>query len=139
MKKSHLLTTLICLGLAVGSCKKNGGTAPPPPPPVEDNIAFSIEPDPGSNIVTSSTATYPYTVKLTSKIPANGIHVDYATQLDTDNANPTFTRESSTTATSYSLTTSNLESGKLYKVTVKVTSQKTSTNTLTKTFKVARK
>lgn len=140
MKKSHLLTTLICLGLAVGSCKKNGGTTPPPPPPKEENIAFSIEPDPGSTIVSSSTATYPYTVKVTSNItPSNGIHVDYATQLDTDNANPTFTRESSTTATSYNLTTSTLESGKLYKVTVKVTSQKTATNTLTKTFKVARK
>jgi len=139
MKKSHLLTSLICLSLAIGSCKKNGGTAPPPPPPPEENIAFSIEPDPGSNIVTSSTATYPYTVKLTSKIPSTGIHVDYATQLDTDNANPTFTRESSTSATSYSLTTSNLESGKLYKVTVKVTSQKTATNTLSKTFRVARK
>lgn len=139
MKKSHLLTGLILLGLAIGSCKKTGGTAPPPPPPTEENIAFSIEPDPGSSTVTSQTATYPYTIKLTSKIPANGIHVDYATQLDTDNSNPTFTRESSTSATSYSLTTSNLESGKLYKVTVVVTSQKTSTNTLSKTFRVARK
>jgi hypothetical protein len=139
MKKSHFLATLVCLGLVVGSCKKNPGTTPPPPPPVEENIAFSIEPDPGSSTVTSQTATYPFVVKLTSKIPSTGIHVDYATQLDTDNANPTFTRESSTSATSYNLATATLESGKLYKVTVKVTSQKTSTNTLSKTFRVARK
>jgi len=139
MKKSHFLTSLICFGLVIGSCKKNPGTTPPPPPPAEENIAFSIEPDPGSSTVTSTTATYPYVVKLTSKIPSTGIHVDYATQLDTDNSNPTFTRESSTSATSYNLATASLESGKLYKVTVKVTSQKTSTNSSSKTFRVARK
>ena len=139
MKKSHFLTTLICFGLVIASCKKNPGSTPEPPPPAEENIAFSIEPDPGSSTITSQTATYPFVVKLTSKIPSTGIHVDYATQLDTDNANPTFTRESSTTATSYNLATSTLESGKLYKVTVKVTSQKTATNSSSKTFRVARK
>jgi hypothetical protein len=140
MKKSHLLAGIVFMSLTIGGCKKTGGTTPPPPPPpAEENIAFSIEPDPGSTTVTSQTATYPYTVKLTSKIPTTGIHVDYATQLDTDNSNPTFTRESSTSATSYSLTTATLESGKLYKVTVKVTSQKTSTNSSSKTFRVARK
>lgn len=139
MKKSHFLTSLICFGLVIGSCKKNPGPTPPPPPPTEENIAFSIEPDPGSTTVTSQTATYPFVVKLTSKIPSTGIHVDYATQLDTDNANPTFTRESSTSATSYNLATATLESGKLYKVTVKVTSQKTATNSSSKTFRVARK
>jgi hypothetical protein len=139
MKKSHLLTGLILFGLVIGGCKKTGTTPKPDPTPTEENIAFSIEPDPGSSTVTSQTATYPFTVKLTSKIPTTGIHVDYATQLDTDNSNPTFTRESSTSATSYSLTTATLESGKLYKVTVKVTSQKTSTNSLSKTFRVARK
>jgi hypothetical protein len=133
-------TVLLLSGILFNSCtKKSTPTPPPPPPPAEENIAFSIEPDPGSSTVTSTTATYPYTVKLTSKIPANGIHVDYATQLDTDNSNPTFTRESSSSATSYSLTTANLESGKLYKVTVVVTSQKTATNSLSKTFRVARK
>jgi hypothetical protein len=133
-------TVLLLSGLLFNSCTKDSTpTPPPPPPPAEENIAFSIEPDPGSSTVSSTTATYPYVVKLTSKIPANGIHVDYATQLDTDNSNPTFTRESSSSATSYSLTTANLESGKLYKVTVVVTSQKTATNTLTKTFRVARK
>jgi hypothetical protein len=140
MTIKKLSAAFLFSALLLNSCTEKANPTPPPPPPAEENIAFSIEPDPGSTIVSSSTATYPYTVKVTSNIkPSNGIHVDYATQLDTDNSNPTFTRESSTTATSYSLTTSNLESGKLYKVTVKVTSQKTSTNTLTKTFKVARK
>jgi len=139
MKKSHFLTTLICFGLVIASCKKNPGPTPEPPPPAEENIAFTIEPDPGSSTVTSTTATYPFVVKLTSKIPSTGIHVDYATQLDTDNAEPTFTRESSTSASSYNLATSTLESGKLYKVTVKVTSQKTATNSSSKTFRVARK
>lgn len=125
--------------LVLSACTKKSTPTPEPPPPAEENISFNIEPDPGSTTVTSQTATYPFTVKLTSKIPATGIHVDYATQLDTDNSNPTFTRESNATATSYSLTTSTLESGKLYKVTVKVTSQKTSTNSLSKTFRVARK
>jgi hypothetical protein len=139
MKKELGYIFLIATSLAVFSCKKPSGGGVTPPPPKEENIAFSIEPDPGSSTVTSQTATYPFVVKLTSKIPSTGIHVDYATQLDTDNSNPTFTRESSTSATSYNLATATLESGKLYKVTVKVTSQKTSTNSLTKTFRVARK
>jgi trehalose/maltose hydrolase-like predicted phosphorylase len=139
MTIKKISAVILLSGLLLNSCTKKATPTPPPPPPTEENIAFSIEPDPGSSTVTSTTATYPYTVKLTSKIPANGIHVDYATQLDTDNSNPTFTRESSSSATSYSLTTANLESGKLYKVTVVVTSQKTSTNALSKTFRVARK
>ena len=139
MTIKKISTVILLSGLLLNSCTKKSTPTPPPPPPTEENITFSIEPDPGSSTVTSTTATYPYTVKLTSKIPANGIHVDYATQLDTDNSNPTFTRESSSSATSYSLTTANLESGKLYKVTVVVTSQKTSTNALSKTFRVARK
>lgn len=139
MTIKKISAVILLSGLLLNSCTKKTTPTPPPPPPTEENIAFSIEPDPGSSTVTSTTATYPYTVKLTSKIPANGIHVDYATQLDTDNSNPTFTRESSSSATSYSLTTANLESGKLYKVTVVVTSQKTSTNALSKTFRVARK
>ena len=67
------------------------------------------------------------------------IHVDQATQLDTDNSAPSFTRVSSTSSTSYSLTTSTLDPGKLYKVTIVLTSQKTASNTLTKTFRVAKK
>jgi hypothetical protein len=131
---------VIAATLSAISCKKSGGTTPPPPPPpVEENIAFSIEPDPGTTTVTSTTATYPYTVKLTSKLPSTGIHVDHATQLDSDNSAPTFTRVSSTSSTSYSLTTSTLDPGKLYKVTIVLTSQKTASNTLTKTFRVAKK
>jgi hypothetical protein len=139
MKKELGYIFLIATSLAVFSCKKSPGGGVTPPPPTEENIAFSIEPDPGSSTITSQTATYPFVVKLTSKIPSTGIHVDYATQLDTDNSNPTFTRESSTSATSYNLATATLESGKLYKVTIKVTSQKTATNTSSKTFRVARK
>ena len=104
---------VIAATLSALSCKKTGGTTPPPPPPVEENIAFSIEPDPGTTTVTSTTSTYPYTVKLTSKLPSTGIHVDQATQLDTDNSAPSFTRVSSTSSTSYSLTTSTLDPGKI--------------------------
>ncbi len=139
MNKKLVYIFVIATTLTALSCKKSGGTTPPPPPPVEENIAFSIEPDPGTSTVTSTTSTYPYTVKLTSKLPSTGIHVDQATQLDTDNSAPSFTRVSSTSSTSYSLTTSTLDPGKLYKVTIVLTSQKTASNTLTKTFRVAKK
>jgi hypothetical protein len=140
MKKELGYIFLIATSVAIFSCKKTpGGGGVTPPPPTEETVAFSIEPDPGSSTVTSTTSTYPYTVKLTSKIPTTGIHVDHATQLDTDNSAPSFTRVSSTSTTSYSLSTATLDPGKLYKVTVVVTSQKTATNTLTKTFRVAKK
>ena len=68
MNKKLVYIFVIATTLTALSCKKSGGTTPPPPPPVEENIAFSIEPDPGTSTVTSTTSTYPYTVKLTSKL-----------------------------------------------------------------------
>lgn len=138
IRRLFLPSTLFLL-LALSSCKKGGGGGTPEPPPTpEENIAFSFDPDPGTASAVSTVDNYPYTVKVTSKLPASGVHVDHATQLDTDNSTPTYTRVSSANA-SISLTTSKLDPGKLYKVTVVVTSQNKSSNSQTKTFKVAKK
>ncbi|MFM7223026.1 MAG: hypothetical protein ACKO03_06330 [Bacteroidota bacterium] len=139
MLKRFFLPSIVFLVFAIAGCKKGGGGGTPPPPPTpEESIAFSFDPDPGSASAVSTVDNYPYTVKVSSKLPASGVHVDHATQLDTDNSAPTFTRVSSASA-SISLTTSKLDPGKLYKVTVVVTSQNKSSNSLTKTFKVAKK
>jgi len=139
MIRRFFLPSTLFLLLALSSRKKGGGGGTPEPPPTpEENIAFSFDPDPGTASAVSTVDNYPYTVKVTSKLPASGVHVDHATQLDTDNSTPTYTRVSSANA-SISLTTAKLDPGKLYKVTVVVTSQNKSSNSQTKTFKVAKK
>ncbi|MBM3444190.1 MAG: hypothetical protein FJX83_04300 [Bacteroidetes bacterium] len=139
MLKRLFLSSIVFLVFAIAGCEKGGdGGTPPPPPTPEESIAFSFDPDPGSASAVSTVDNYPYTVKVSSKLPASGVHVDHATQLDTDNSTPTYTRVSSTSS-SIALTTAKLDPGKLYRVTVVVTSQNKSSNSVSKTFKVAKK
>ena len=75
---------------------------------------------------------------LKSKMPSTGIKIYYLTK--TDPAGVTTDEKTLTSSlSSNDISTGTLASGALYSITVTVTSQKTSSNTLTKTFKVARK
>lgn len=125
------------------SCGKNsGGTTPPTPPPppveVEENIAFSLDPDPGTTTATALSGTYSFKVTLNSKMPSSGISIDITTKQD-NNGNTIDSKNVKSTVSANDISTGTFTSGVLYSVTVVVTSQKTATNTSTKTFKVARK
>jgi hypothetical protein len=132
---------MVCLTI---SCTKKPAATPtpptPPPPPVvvEDNILFSLDPDPGTTTATALSGIYSFKVILSSKMPSTGISIDITTK--TDPAGTLLeSKNIKSSLTSNEITTGTLASGTLYSVTVVVTSQKTASNTLTKTFKVARK
>jgi hypothetical protein len=135
------LIMVVCLTI---SCTKKTTTTPtpptPPPPPVvvEDNILFSLDPDPGTTTATALSGTYSFKVILSSKMPSTGISIDITTK--TDPAGTLLeSKNIKSTVASNDISTGTLASGTLYSVTVTVTSQKTASNTLTRTFKVARK
>lgn len=143
LKRSGI--TILMFAIILASCGKKGGStptppSPPPPPPVEveENIAFSLDPDPGSTTATALSGTYSFKVTLSSKMPSSGISIDITTKQD-NNGNTIDSKNVKSTVAANDISTGTLTSGVLYNVSVVVTSQKTSTNTSTKTFKVARK
>jgi hypothetical protein len=136
--------TLLLVTTILVSCGKKGGSTPTPPTPpnppveVEENIAFSLDPDPGTTTATALSGTYSFKVSLTSKMPSSGINIDITTKQD-NNGNTVDSKNVKSTVAANDISTGTLTAGVLYNVSVVVTSQKTSTNTTTKTFKVARK
>lgn len=135
------LMMMVCLTISCTKKSTPTPTPPPPPPPVvevEDNILFSLDPDPGTTTATALSGIYSFKVILSSKMPTTGISIDITTKADPSGTLLESKNVKSTVA-SNDISTGTLVSGSLYSVTVAVTSQKTASNTLTKTFKVARK
>ncbi len=129
---------MVCM--TISCTKKSTPTPTPPTPPVEveENILFSLDPDPGTTIAPAFSETYSFKVILSSKMPSSGVKIYYLTKTDPGGAKIDENTLSSKIV-SNNISTGQLASGALYSVTVTVTSEKTSSNTLTKTFKVARK
>jgi hypothetical protein len=136
-----LILFFIMAGVMISSCGKPKTPTPnPPTPPVEkeENIVFSLDPDPGTTTVTALAGTHSFKVNVTSKLPSSGVSIDITTKKESDGSVlESKNIKSSVAANDVSIGT--LVSGVLYNVTVTVTSQKTSTNNATKTFKIARK
>lgn len=130
---------MVCLTISCTKKSTPTPTPPTPPPPVaEDNISFSLDPDPGTTTATALSGTYAFKVILNSKMPGSGINIDILTK--TDPAGTEIEKKSAkSTVASNDITTGPLVSGTLYSVSITVSSQKTASNTLTRTFKVARK
>jgi hypothetical protein len=135
---------LCIFALAFFACSKKsgngsgGGVTPTPPVQPEENIAFAIDPDPGAAVAAALSGTYSFKVNVSSKLTTSGVKVDITTKKDSDNSVIESKQVSSTTP-GIDISTGTLSPGVLCNVTVVVTSAKTSTNTATKTFKVARK
>jgi hypothetical protein len=111
----------------------------PPPIAVEASIVFSIDIDPGvSNILGVVGATQVMVVNISSTIPTAGVNLDVIVRKDSDNS-IVFSSSISSTSSVNNITISGLTAGVLCTASVSVTSKSTSANTLTKTFKLARK
>ena len=140
--RSLAFSLMMVVCLTISCTKKTTPTpippTPPPPVVVEDNILFTLDPDPGTTTATASSGVYSFKVILSSKMPTTGISIDITTKADPSGTLLESKNVKSTVA-SNEISTGTLVSGSLYSVTVAVTSQKTASNTLTKTFKVARK
>jgi len=138
--KMKRLSIVFCLTstLFMTSCSKKP-TDPTPPPVTEQKIVITLDPDPGASTAVSMSANYSFKVKITSKLPTGGVLLEYTTKKDSDNSILDPLTQVNSSVNSIDVTTGSLESGTLYIVTVSVKSKSQSSNTATKTFKVARK
>ena len=141
MQRLNLGIFFIAIFFSLLSCSKKESptpTPPPPPPPTEENLVFSIDPDPGAGNAIANAENYAFTVKISSKMPSLGVKIDINTKKESDNTvieNKSI--ESSTV--DIPISTGKLVVGTMYIVKVTVTSKSKSTNTVSKEFKVARK
>ncbi len=145
MKNYKIL--LVALPFMLIACSK-GGDSPTPPPPVvivpEADIAFKVEIPVSTEI--DYTKIYgaiggaqAINVNVTSALPADGVTIDVKVTKDVDNTSVFTNNITSKTAASNAITINSLSPGVLSTATVVVTSKTKSTNTATKTFKIAAK
>lgn len=145
MRKYKIL--LVALPFMLIACSK-GGDSPTPPPPVvivpEADIAFKVEIPVSTEIDYTKIygaigGSQAINVNITSALPKDGVTIDVKVNKDVDNTSVFTNNITSTTAASNAITISSLSPGVLSTATVVVTSKTKSTNTSTKTFKIAAK
>jgi len=138
---------LVALPFMLIACSK-GGDSPTPPPPVvivpEADIAFKVEIPVSTEIDYTKIygaigGTQAINVNVTSALPADGVTIDVKVTKDVDNTSVFTNNITSKTAASNAITINSLSPGVLSTATVIVTSKTKSTNTATKTFKIAAK
>jgi hypothetical protein len=140
---------LVALPFMLMACSKGGDSpTPTPPPPVvvapEADIAFKVEIPVSTEIDYTKIygaigGTQAINVNVTSALPADGVTIDVKVTKDVDNTAVFTNNITSKTAASNSITINSLSPGVLSTATVVVTSKTKSTNTATKTFKIAAK
>lgn len=140
---------LVALPFMLMACSKGGDSPTPTPPPVvvvpEADIAFKVEIPASTEIVYTKIygaigGSQAINVNITSTLPTDGVTIDVKVTKDAADNAVIFTNNfTSKTAASNSITINSLSPGVLSTVTVVVTSKNKSTNTATKTFKIAGK
>lgn len=139
---------LLAAPFVLFACSKGGDSPTPTPPPVvvvpEVDIAFKVEIPASTEIDYTKIygaigGTQAINVNITSTLPKDGVTIDVKVTKDTDNSAMFSNNISSTTAATNPITINSLSPGVLSTATVVVTSKTKSTNTATKTFKIAAK
>jgi len=131
------------------ACSKGGDSptpTPPTPPPVvivEADIAFKVEIPVSTEIDYTKIygaigSTQAINVNVTSALPKDGVTIDVKVTKDADNST-VFTNSITSTNAANAINITSLSPGVLSTVTVVVTSKSKSSNTATKTFKIASK
>jgi len=139
--KKIIFSIFITMVVLVG-CSKGGDTPSPTPTPTptpEATIAYGIDIDPGSgNIYAALGASQTINITLSSTVPSAGVTIDVKTTKDADGATISSSSVAATTAKN-TLSIDNLQSGVLCTTTITIASKSSASNTLTKSFKIARK
>ena len=132
--------------LVSAACSKGGGTGgggtptpPTPPTPTEENIVFTYDIDPGSNIYAALGTTQEVKITVTSKMPTAGVITDIVVKKDSDGSTVSSSTLAASTMVPINGMISNLATNVVCTVTITLKSATTATNTATKTFKIARK
>lgn len=128
--------------LVSAACGKGSGGVtpnPPTPTPTEENIVFSYDIDPGSNIYAALGASQEVKITVTSKMPTAGVITDIVVRRDSDGATVSSSTLAASTMVPINGMITNLATNVVCTATITLKSASTATNTASKTFKIARK
>ena len=138
-----LFVILVSAACGKGSGGSGGGgvtpTPPAPPTPTEENIVFTYDIDPGSNIYAALGTTQEVKITVTSKMPTAGVITDIVVKKDSDGSVVSSSTLAASTMVPINGMISNLATNVVCTATITLKSATTATNTATKTFKIARK
>jgi len=138
-----LFVILVSAACSKGSSGSSGGgvtPTPPTPPPTEEDIVFTYDIDPGSNIYAALGASQEVKITVTSKMPTAGVTTEIVVK---DGGGVTVYSSPLPLVPSTSVpivsTISNLATNVVCTATITLKSASKATNIATKTFKIARK
>ncbi len=138
-----LFVILVSAACSKGSGGSGGGgvtpTPPTPPPPTEENIVFTYDIDPGSNIYAALGTTQEVKITVTSKMPTAGVITDIVVKKDSDGSVVSSSTLAASTMVPINGMITNLATNVVCTATITLKSASTATNTATKTFKIAKK
>ena len=138
-----LFVILVSAACGKGSGGSGGGgvtpTPPTPPTPTEENIVFTYDIDPGSNIYAALGTTQEVKITVTSKMPTAGVITDIVVKKDSDGSTVSSSTLAASTMIPINGMISNLATNVVCTATITLKSASTATNTATKTFKIAKK
>ena len=138
-----LFVILMSAACGKGSGGSGGGgvTPTPPTPPVEteENLVFTYDIDPGANIYAALGATQEVKITVTSKMPTAGVTTDIVVKRDSDGTTVSSSSLTAATTSPITGTISNLATNVVCTATITLKSVSKTSNTATKTFKIARK
>jgi hypothetical protein len=138
-----LFVILVSAACGKGSGGSGGGgvtpTPPTPPTPTEENIVFTYDIDPGSNIYAALGTTQEVKITVTSKMPTAGVITDIVVKKDSDGSVVSSSTLAASTMVPINGMISNLATNVVCTATITLKSATTATNTATKTFKIAKK
>ena len=137
-----LFVILVSAACGKGSGGSGGGgvtPTPPTPTPTEENIVFTYDIDPGSNIYAALGTTQEVKITVTSKMPTAGVITDIVVRRDSDGATVSSSTLAASTMVPINGMITNLATNVVCTATITLKSASTATNTATKTFKIARK
>ncbi len=133
IKNIGLMLVFFVIISSTSSCViKNADT------PKEEQLVFTINPDPGNAIIAALSRIYDFNINITSAMPPRGVYVTVKAIQELNNEIAyNYTGIASTS--NYTTDVDVLKQGVVYYVVVEVVSIQTSSNYATKTFRIARK
>jgi hypothetical protein len=117
------------------ACGKSGGGSSTP----ETDLAVTTTPAAGSNQAAAPGPTFALNVTVTSTMPPKGVTIAVSASIDGQSNSAFYTTSSSTTAASNNFTITNTPAQQTCLVTITVTSNTKSSNTVTITYRYAMK
>ena len=139
MKKlSKILAVIAIFWLPIFACSKGdgGGTTPTPPSVSEENLRISTN---ATFLNVLPSAEFDFIITVESKMPVNGVKIEYTVKGETDNVDYTQGPAIETQDVSKALKLVGLPRQKFCIVTVNVTSRNRASNIASTNFKVVYK